>query len=50
MESVQRRARAVLDKYTNYAEVIVVCHGIVITSQVGTIDEMPYCVIFEHSF
>ena len=37
IESVRLRTRTVLERYIQYSDVIAVCHGVVIESQVGGI-------------
>lgn len=42
-EHLQKRVGAVLDKYQDYDKVIVVCHGIVISSQTHFDDIIEHC-------
>lgn len=48
-ESVRLRTQAVLRKYTNYSNVIVVCHGMVIATLVDlTSDDIGFCAVYKY--
>lgn len=42
-ENLKKRVDIVLDKYKNYKKVIVVCHGIVISTQTHFDDTLEHC-------
>ena len=46
-ENVKKRVDAVLDKYKNYKKVIVVCHGIVISTVTHFSDVIEHCGLRE---
>ncbi|SFS63467.1 histidine phosphatase family protein [Marininema halotolerans] len=47
IDSIIQRVKGVLERYRDYQHVIVVCHGTVIRSITGDIDELNHCGIQE---
>ncbi|MBN1524136.1 MAG: histidine phosphatase family protein [Spirochaetales bacterium] len=49
-ESVEKRGKAVLEKYKQYKKIIVVSHGTLIMCVTGIFGDVPLCGIVEYEF